>query len=341
MIELDGAHGEGGGQILRSALALSILTSQPFRLYNLRANRSKPGLRPQHLAAVQAAAQISSAQTSGAALNSREITFAPQIVRGGAYTFRIPTAGAASLLLHTLYLPLLLSGKSAHLTLGGGTHVPHSPSFDYLTHIWQPAMQQIGLEIRLQFKQAGFYPEGGGEFEAILRPANHPVPLNAQTRGDLVRIRGYSQGANLPEDILRQQKLHALSRLQPVCRDSKITLQPLPAPGKGTALFLLAESQHARAGFSALGKKGKPAEQVADEAVNELLAYLNTPAALDPHLADQILLPLAFADGESAFCVSSITQHLRTNADTIRAFLPVKIEIQGELGAPGMVHILP
>lgn len=341
MIELNGAHGEGGGQILRSALALSLLTQQPFRLYNLRANRDKPGLRPQHLAAVQAAAQISNAHTTGAALNSHKITFVPQTVRGGAYTFSIPTAGAATLLLHTLYLPLLLSGTSAHLTLGGGTHVPYSPTFDYLLHIWQPAMQQIGLDIRLQFKQAGFYPEGGGEFDAILRPASRPAPLNAETRGDLVRIRGYSQGANLPEDILRRQKLHALNRLQAVCRDSKITLQTLSAAGKGTALFLLTESQHARAGFSALGKKGKPAEQVANEAVNDLLAYLNTPAALDPHLADQVLLPLAFATGESNFSVSRVTQHLLTNADTIRAFLPVQIDIQGEIGAPGNVHVVP
>lgn len=341
MIELNGAHGEGGGQILRSALALSILTQQPFRLYNLRANRSKPGLRPQHLAAVQAATQISRAQTSGAALNSREITFTPQTVRGGTYTFSIPTAGAAILLLHTLYLPLLLNGTSTHLTLGGGTHIPHSPTFDYLQHIWQPAMQQIGFDIRLQFKKAGFYPEGGGEFEAILRPARPPSPLNTPTRGDLMWIRGFSQAANLPEDISRRQKLHALSRLQSMCRDSKISLQTLTAPGKGTALFLFTQSQHVRAGFSALGKKGKPAEQVAAEAVNDLLEYINSPAALDPHLADQILLPLVFATGESHFSVCRITQHLLTNADTIRAFLPIQIEIQGDIDSPGSVRVLP
>lgn len=341
MIELNGAQGEGGGQILRSALALSLLTRQPFRLYNLRANRSQPGLRPQHLAAVQATAQISGAQTNGAALNSREITFIPAEVRGGAYTFTIPTAGAATLLLHTLYLPLLLGKTRAHLTLSGGTHVPYSPTFDYLTHVWQPTMQQIGLDIHLQFKKAGFYPEGGGQFEAILHPVSRPTPLNIRTRGDLVRIRGFSQAANLPEDIPRRQKLHALSRLEDVCRDSKITLQNLNAHGKGSALFLLAETQHARAGFTALGKKGKPAEQVAREAVDDLLAYLDTSAALDPHLADQILLPLAFATGESNFSVSRVTQHLLTNADIIRAFLPIQIEIQGEIDTPGSVRIVP
>lgn len=341
MIEIDGAMGEGGGQVLRSALSLSILTGQSFHLVNIRANRSRPGLQPQHLKAVEAAAAVCGGQVRGAAVNSQQIFFAPGEVHTGRYRFDIGTAGAATLVLQTIFLPLARGKDSSNITITGGTHVPFSPCYDYLERQWLPVIQSLGFWARLAMPQAGFYPRGGGEIQAQLRPVENIAPLQAMERGKLLRIRGISSVANLEEGIARRQKLQALRRLEPICLDSKIEMTQMSSPGKGTLLLIQAQFEHAQSCHFALGALGKRAEQVADEAVAGLEEFLRSDGAVDEHLADQLLLPLAFADGESRYRTSRITRHLLTNAEVIRLFMPTRIIMEGSEGEPGTVIILP
>lgn len=344
MIHIDGASlagGEGGGQILRSALTLSLLTGRPLHITNIRARRPKPGLQAQHLAAARAAATISQADMAGAAIGSADLHFRPGRVQPGAYHFDIGTAGAATLVLQTLFLPLALAGASSTLTITGGTHVPWSPSFHYLDRVWLPALRRLGYDARFQLDRAGFYPRGGGQITAAISPAGRLLPLDLRERGQLRRLSGLSIVANLPESIAARQAAQAEKRLRDRFPSFRVETGLLPSPGQGTALFLRAESEHSLAGFGALGARGKPAERVADEAVDDLQTYLSTNAALDPHLADQILLPLAFAPGPSRFQTAAITPHLLTNAEVIQAFLPLNIIIEGRTGEPGWVIIEP
>jgi RNA 3'-terminal phosphate cyclase (ATP) len=339
MIEIDGSQGEGGGQVLRTSLALSILTRKPAHIYNIRAGRKKPGLQAQHLKSVEAAAAISSAAVEGAAMNSRELVFRPGGIDPGRYHFEIGTAGSTALVLHTIYLPLSLAGETSHLIITGGTHVPHSPCYHYLEGQWLPTMRQIGLDIDLSMEQAGFYPRGGGRILARIRPVWNLAPLAVPGRGLLQRLTGFSAVANLDLDIAKRQKHQALRRLEPQFRETKIRTLELPSPGKGTFLSLLAEFERSQCFYFALGELGKRAERVADEAVDALEAFLATDGAVDQYLADQLLLPLAFARGESRFRTSQVTLHLLTNAQIVRLFLPVQIEIEGALGQPGEVRI--
>ena len=338
-VEMDGSLGEGGGQVLRTALSLSVLTHQAVQLTNIRARRLKPGLAAQHLEAVQAAAAISQAEVEGANLGSTRLRFAPGAVTPGNYHFKIPTAGAATLVLQTVFLPLCLAGAASSVTIGGGTHVPWSPCYHYLERQWLLALEAMGVEARLTLEQAGFYPQGGGIIQATIQSTARLQPLHLTQRGALLRRRGLSGVANLDADIARRQKHQALRRLEPVCRDTKIETLELPSHTKGTFILLLAEFEYSQAAYSALGELGKRAERVADEAVEPLLAFLETDGAIDPCLADQ--LPLALADGPSQIRTALVTQHLLTNAAVIRAFLPVKIEVEGELGQAGTVWVEP
>lgn len=339
MVEIDGSQGEGGGQVLRTALALAILTGQEVAIENIRLRRSQPGLAAQHLEAVKAAAAICKGQVEGAALRSLSLRFQPGEVRSGRYQFAIPTAGAATLLLQTVFYPLSAARAASSLTLSGGTHVPWSPTYDYLEACWLPAVEALGFDARLAFELAGFYPPGGGKFSAVIRPHAALRPLRRVERGKLLRIRGLSAVANLDRSIVDRQKRQALLRLEGTAPEVKIRTLELPANVKGTTILLVAEFESGTAAFSALGELGKPAERVADQAVDGLLAFLATGAAVDPHLTDQLLLPLALVPGRSELTTGQVTQHLLTNAAVIQAFLSRPIEIHGAPGEPGSVLV--
>ena len=339
MIQIDGSIGEGGGQVLRTSLALSVLTRQELHITHIRTRRAKPGLMAQHLKSVEAAAKVCRAAVEGAAIGSQVLTFQPGELHAGKYHHEIGTAGSTSLVLQTIFLPLCMAEGTSTVTLTGGTHVPWSPCFEYLTLQWLPYLQQMGIRAELALEQAGFYPPGGGRIRAVIHPAGPLTALKLPARGALQRIQGISAVANLDADIARRQKLQALRRLEPHCRETKIKAITVPSPVKGTYIILLAEFERARACFSALGGRGKPAEQVADEAVNGLEEFLATDGAIDAYLADQLLLPMALAQGTSQFRTSRVTQHLLTNAEVIRQFLPVGIDIQGEQDQPGDVIV--
>lgn len=342
MVEIDGAKGEGGGQILRSALTLSLMTDRDFRIRNIRARRSKPGLRPQHLASVNAAVSVGQAQVEGVGLGSREIEFRPSSIHAGSYRFEIPTAGSTSLVLQTVFMPLSTADSPSEIEIIGGTHVPWSPCFHYLEGNWLPAMELQGFRADLGLEIAGFYPQGGGRIRALVQPLKKRIaPLKRIHRVALLRVRGLSTSSNLPESIAQRQRIRAVKRLADLDCPVEIEIRTLPSPGKGTLLLLQAEFESGQACYFGLGARGKPAERVADEAVDALHAFLRGEGVVDEYLADQLLLPLAFADGDSEFRASKITRHLLTNAEVIRAFGAAEIDIWGELEQPGVVEIRP
>ena len=342
LVRIDGSEGEGGGQMLRTALALSMVTGRPFEIANLRAGRAKPGLRPQHLACVKAAAKISSAEVDGAVLGARTVRFEPRRVRPGTYDFGVKTAGSTSLILHTLYLPLALASARSVVTLSGGTHVPFSPSFHFLERQWAPILRRLGIDVELTLNRAGYYPEGGGEIRAKVHPCPSLRPLALGPRGALERLEGTSGVSGLPRSIAERQRQRALARLEAEGLAAGIELADLPSPGKGTFLLILSAYEGGgRACHDALGARGKRAEAVADEACDALLAFLGTRGAVDAHLADQLLLPLALADGPSQFQVPEVTSHLATNARVIERFVDAQIAVEGEAGGEGVVTVTP
>jgi len=340
MVQVDGSFGEGGGQILRTSLSLSALTGEPLDINNIRANRSKPGLRPQHMAAVNAVAKITQAQLTGAALNSTRVKIVPGKPGAGSYQFDISTAGALTLVLQTVFLPLSFTEKPSTVILTGGTHVRWSPIWHYIKECWLPLMTKIGFRSEIIIEQGGFYPRGGGKAILNIFPPKALNPYVCRDRGELIKIRGLSGVSNLDESIAKRQKLQALRRLYRICRDSKIKTLHMPSRGKGTFILLKAEfSICGCACYSALGAPGKPSEIVADEATDELMSFLKTDGCVDHYMADQLLLPLSIIPGESSFRTNRITQHLLTNKYVIQQFLPVKINVEGELGTPGLVKI--
>ena len=341
LVIIDGSQGEGGGQVLRSALALSLITGNKLEITNIRANRSKPGLRPQHLKAVEAAATIGQASVEGTHLGSTSLSFSPGTIQSGNYQIDIGTAGSTCLVLQTIFFPLSQTRGLSKVTITGGTHVPMSPCFHYIDQQWLPFMKQISFEGQLTLVQAGFYPQGGGCLVAEIHPCKVIKPLQLVERGALRQIRGISAVANLDRKIAERQRNQVLHRLGDRYRLNDIRVVQLPSHSKGTLLLLVAEFEYSQSCYFALGELGKPAERVADEAIDSLVDFLETHAVIDQYLADQLLLPLAFADGPSRLSTSKITNHLITNANVLRAFLSVNIDISGEIGQPGMISINP
>lgn len=340
MIEIDGSLGEGGGQVLRTSLSLSALTGKPLRVTRLRENREHPGLRPQHVTAVNAIAEITQAEVHGARVNASEVTLVPSTIRPGKYHFSIPTAGALTLVLQTVFLPLSFANGTSWVTLSGGTHVQWSPIFHYIQEHWLPILNSLGFRLEVRLTQSGFFPRGGGEVMLKVLPVKTLSPYCCVDRGALVSIRGVSGVANLEESIAKRQKHQALKRLYAICRDSKIKTTHLASTGKGTFILLKANFESCgSACYSALGSPGKPAERVANEAVEPILNFLTTQGCVDQYLADQLLLPLSVTEGVSEFRTNLITKHLLTNAHVIQQFFPSAIKIEGEIGGPGIVRV--
>jgi len=325
MVEIDGSFGEGGGQILRTSLSLSSLLGKPFRIYNIRKGRQRPGLMPQHITSVRAAAEISRAEVRGDAKGSLELSFSPKDVRPGEYRFDIGTAGSTGLVLQTLLPPLVFSGGESTLTITGGTHVPFSPPFHYISEAFIPLLGRLGIEVEAQIEACGFYPRGGGEIRVSVKPCRKVRPIALTERGELLGLKGVSAVGNLPLSIAVRQRDALLGRIEGFAAD--VEAAEVKALGQGTFVFLRADYEGAICGFSSLGERGKRAEKVGEEAASEFLEHHRSRACLDPHMADQIAVYLALAGGESAFTTSRITEHLRTNLHVIEKFMEVKYDI--------------
>lgn len=338
MIDIDGSFGEGGGQILRSSLALSLLTGQPFKLRKIRANRQpKQGLRPQHLACVRAAAKIGNAKVTGDAVGSSNLTFEPAEVTPGNYHFAIGTAGATALVLHSVYLPLALSGKTSEVVLEGGTHNEKAPCYHFLETTWRAYMRRMGIDVSLEMERPGFYPRGGGKIVARIEPCKAMRPLKLAEHQKAKSATILSAVAGLAEHIAKRQARRATVRLRDAGLDPDVTFEVWQG-GPGCVLAITLNGPVPTL-FYGLGALGKPAEKVADDAADEAIPHLNTGMPVDPHSADQLLLPLSIADGESEYHVSCVSKHLTTNAAIIKLFLDRDIAIDGDEGEPGIVKV--
>jgi RNA 3'-terminal phosphate cyclase (ATP) len=349
MLTIDGSYGEGGGQVLRTSLALSAITAQAVHINNIRAGRRKPGLQPQHLTSVRAAAKVCDAEAEGAKLDSQTLTFVPRSPpRPGTYTFDVAqaakggSAGSVSLILQTILVPLSLGEGTSQVTLRGGTHVAWSPPFDYVKRVYLPALARMGVKAKVNIRKWGWYPVGGGEVKLTVEgqgQASALMGLDLSRRRQLLRVRGLSASSNLPKHIRLRQEKAALQALRSGGVNARIDVVDAPAKGQGTIVFLWAEFEHAGAGFTSLGERGKPAERVAEEAALELLSFLQGEAALDRHLADQLVLPMALASGPSHFTTECVTQHLLTNAWVVNQFLPGRVDVEGGEGQAGVCRI--
>jgi RNA 3'-terminal phosphate cyclase (ATP) len=336
-VVIDGTHGEGGGQIVRTSLALAMITGRAVRLTGIRGKRKKPGLRPQHLTAVEASASVCSAGTTGARLDSSELSFRPGVVRPGAYRFRIGTAGAATLVLQTLLPALARAGGASEVVVGGGTHVPWSPPFHYVAEVFLPTLARLGVRAEATIRRWGWFPRGGGEIRASIRGAVSGVVGDLARPFRLERLTAVSASSRLPEHVRRRQKNRLEARLQAAGLKAQVSLMDVPALDAGSLVFICARGKESVAGFSSLGARGKPAEQVADQAADELFSFLDSGAALDPYLADQILAYFAIVPGSQRMTTAAATRHLHTNAWVIEQFLPVRFEIEGAPHQPALV----
>lgn len=341
MIDLDGAIGEGGGQIVRSALTLSLLTGQPFRLRNVRARRSKPGLRPQHVEAIHAAEAVSQAHATGVHLASQSFTFSPGEVQSGFYNFDIRTAGSAPLVLQTILIPLCLANDASEVSIRGGTHVPWSPCAEYLDWTWLPALAHIGFKAEVFYERAGFFPRGGGLLRAKISGGANPSSTFWVNRSALSGFRILSGIANLPVHIAERQGKQARKCLRHWDVPVDVQIIHYDALDRGTVLLVQPKFNLGHACFFGLGERGKPAEVVAEEATDQLAKFLACDAVVDPFLADQILIPLALASDPSEFTTSAITKHLTTNASILERFSIAEIGIDGQEYHPGRVTVSP
>ena len=339
IIKIDGSFGEGGGQILRTALSLSAITRKPFEIYNIRANRKTPGLSYQHLQAVNATAKVCSAEVAGNQLRSTNLKFYPENTKPGAYHFNIGTAGSVSLVLQTIFYPLSLSNESSSITIIGGTHVSHSPCVDYLTQQWLHFLKLIGFDAEIKPIRAGFYPRGGGEIFVKINPAKSLQPMYVEYRGKLVKVHGISSVSNLDMKIAKRQQAQAVKRLLEKNIPHEIFIEEMPALGMGTLLLLLGKFENGQCCYFSLGKIGKPAETVADEACNDFYRFWETNAVIDEHLADQLIIPLVLAKGKSKYITPRITHHLLTNIEIAKLFIKANINVSGNLNEEGFIKI--
>jgi len=340
LIEIDGSYGEGGGQILRTALALSAILKKPFTIHHIRSKRKNPGLQAQHLEAVEALARITAAHTEGVKFGSQKITFIPEKILPGEYQFEVRTAGSVILLLQAIFPPLCFAQERSKLTLAGGTHVPWSPPFHYLSEVLLPTLKSIGASAKAAIERWGFYPKGGGKIQLKIEPVHELKPVSLVNRGSLKKVRGLSAISGLPRHVAERQRDQALKRIREELNTDAVinVFYDAPSKGPGSFLFLIAEYERGHAGFSSLGQKGKPAEKVADEAVDSLKDYVESDGCIDPHLADQLVPFLAVAKGNSSFTTTRITEHLLTNLWVVQQFLDLKIPIPGEKGKSGRIE---
>jgi RNA 3'-terminal phosphate cyclase (ATP) len=343
---IDGSYGEGGGQILRSSLSLSAITGRPVRIEKLRANRKNPGLAAQHLTSVRAAAMLCDAALTGAELGSKTLQFTPRKpVQAGDYVLDVAeareggSAGAVMLVLQTLLLPLALAKGASTVVLHGGTHVDMSPSYDYVHDVWLPMLVRMGANAELSLVRSGWYPVGRGEIRLRISGADELHPLHLEHRGSLQTITGRALVANLPAHISERMASHVRGLLQQAGMAAEIEAVVMNAVCPGAGLYLTAHYENCLAGFGAQGKRGKPAEQVAEEACAALLSHHRSGAALEQHLADQLILPTALCRGESVFSVERISPHLVTNAWVVERFGLARIDIVPGAGETGRVKV--
>jgi RNA 3'-phosphate cyclase len=346
MIEIDGSYGEGGGQILRTSVALSALTMRPVRISKIRAGRPKPGLKKQHMAGIELVAQLVGAEVNGLEVGSSQINFVPKERSVGHFKYDIGTAGAISLVLQAALPAAVLSPEPVTFSLIGGTDVKWSPPIDYMREVFAKQLAKIGSRIDISLKKRGHYPRGGGRVSCEVTPVDVIKPMESIEFGEILEVEGISHCVRLPSHVARRQAASAETLLQ---ENSirKITIEKEYYPkgsdkhlGPGSGIVLWTESESgARIGADALGERGIRAEDVGKSCAQHLLNELSTGMAVDSHLADMLVPYLALADGESKLGITSVTEHLRTNIWASKQFLDSKIELEEKPDGTGLLVV--
>jgi RNA 3'-terminal phosphate cyclase (ATP) len=347
LLEIDGSHGEGGGQILRTAVSLAAVTGRAVRVDRIRAGRPHPGLAAQHLTAVRAVAAVCDARLVGDALDSQTLLFEPRSApRAGDYLFDVAearlggSAGSVSLVMQALLPPLALAAGTSRLRIFGGTHMAWSPPVDYLQDVWAPALAGLGIRVAVTLEAWGWFPVGQGAVTAEIAGGAAIRGMTLDDPAALQRVGGRAVAANLPAHIPQRMAMRAESLLRDAGVPAQIRPERVRAVCAGAGIFLTAQYENCAAGFSSLGRIGKSSEAVAEEAVAALLDHRASGAALDSHLADQILVPLALAATSSRFTTERASLHLATNAWVIEQFGLARFATIGQ-GRRTEVSVMP
>ena len=341
MITIDGSQGEGGGQIIRSSLALSLVTGKPVTIENVRAGRKKPGLMRQHLAGLRAAKQISEAEVEGDEIGSKRVTFQPGSVKPGEYRFSVGSAGSTTLVLQTVLPALMLADAESSIELQGGTHNPFAPPFDFLAKAYLPLLRRIGPVVELGECQPGFYPAGGGSFRATVRPANRLQGADFLERGKLIGQRVRALVSNLPWHIADREckEIERKTNWPPKCF---VREQVKGSPGPGNAVMIELQYEHVTEVFVAFGEVGKKAERVASQVLRAARDYMAAEVPIGSYLADQLLLPMGLAAHRGhpgSFRTLPLTKHSTTHIDVLRRFLDVTIDCEEQPDCTALVRL--
>jgi len=345
MIEIDGSLGEGGGQVLRTSVALSASVMKPVKIIRIRAKRPNPGLRPQHLTGIKAVAALVDAGITGTTIGSSEVTFSPNTRRSGSFGFNVGTAGSISLVLQALMPVAALAPSDIIIRIRGGTDVKWSPTIDYLQYVTFPLLRKIGYEGTISVNKRGHYPKGGGEVEFKAHPVRRFSPITLLEQGKVIEIGGISHCVKLPLHVAERQKKEA-ARVLKAAGFEKINIKVdgdsysrnVLGPGSGITLWAIT-STGAILGADALGERGKPAEKVGSEVAEKLISQIRSKQALDKHMGDILIPYMAITDGVSEISVSELTLHSLTNIQITQKILGVEFQIKGKAGESGRIKV--
>ena len=342
-VEIDGSIGEGGGQVLRASIAYAAVCGKTLRIFNIRAKRDNPGLRPQHLIAVKTVSTLCDGRVNGLEVGSQEITFIPSEIKGGKINFSIGTAGSTTLVLQALIPVALFANEEVFVTLEGGTNNKWAPQIDYLKNIFLPLIERTGAKIEIEIKQRGHYPKGGGKITAKISPVKSLNPITLTEFGEVEKIEGLSHCVKLPQHVAERQAKAAIEELWQHYGNININLewwekQTDPHLGPGSGIVLWAKTtKGAILGGDALGAPRKPAEEVGKEAAQNLLKELKPKMPVDSHIGDQLIPIMALANGTSKIKVSQLTLHTETCIKVSEIIMGAKFDVKGELNQPAEI----
>lgn len=329
MIEIDGSQGEGGGQIVRSSLSLSAITGKPFRISNIRASRKKPGLKNQHVLAVSALKRICNACVDGDSLGSSSLTFEPNPVCGGTFSFRVGTAGSTSLVAQTLIPVLLFADQPSTVVLEGGTHNPMAPTFDFIQRSYLPQLEKFGPIVKAQVHRPGFYPAGGGKIELNITPSSQFAGHNLLERGEEQSKKVVAMVSRLPMDIGRREVDTILRKSQ--WRKSCGQVISVENPrGPGNVVLIEITYENVTAIFTGFGQQGVKAERIAAAVYRDAKKFIKSGAPVEEYLADQLMLPMGLAASQghsNRFRTSELSGHSKTHLEILKRFLDIETEV--------------
>lgn len=328
-MEIDGSYGEGGGQILRNAVALSTLTKKSVKITNIRANRPNPGIKPQHYVSIKSIQELCNAEITGLEIGSSTLTFMPRDFKSGKYKFDIGTAGSITLVFQVCILASLKSEAPITIQLTGGSDVRWSPSWDYFEHIFLPLLKKMGLSVKAQLIRRGYYPKGGGEAELTIDPCNVLYPLRADSNQGFNEVNGVIHFANLPDHISTRMKHATIKMLLKRNLKTSLKIEKATSLSPGTGITLWTQCKESFLGSTFLGEKGVPSEKVGENAAMELINEIDSGATLDVHAFDQLLpyMTVARDNGSSSCIVRGVSSHAQTNMWLLKQFFDVEFEL--------------